>query len=160
MKHTFISTLVLAVLLVGSIAAHAQATVSVVKYNGNTVTIDVDASGSISFAGDFLIIKESSIGSTQSFPMSSVRKLLFGKNSGIEDVVETKPTSLYPNPAHDYCIVAGAEGERNQVAVYTMSGAKLIDTQIETGEKLDLSNLQKGIYIVKINGTATKLCKW
>ncbi|MBQ6046447.1 MAG: T9SS type A sorting domain-containing protein [Bacteroidales bacterium] len=156
---TIVRSALFAVLLLGGAAAHAQATVTVVRTNGSTSTIGVAENGGVTFAGDYVIITESAGGNTQSFPMAAVRKLLFGTN-GIADVANATQLALYPNPAHDYCVVSGIGEERQSVTVYTATGSKVIETTVGDGERLDLSALQKGFYIVRINGVATKLSKW
>lgn len=156
---TIVRSVLFAILLLGGAAAHAQATVTVVRTNGSTSTIGVAETGSVTFAGDYVMITESDGGNTQSFPMAAVRKLLFGTN-GIDDVSALRQFVLYPNPAHNYCVVSGIGEERQPVTVYTATGSKVIETTVGDGERLDLSALQKGLYVVRINGVATKLSKW
>jgi hypothetical protein len=58
--------------------------------------------------------------------------------------------SVYPNPANGYVnITSQTSGDKN-VTVYNVLGKQVINTTINT-DRLDISNLNSGIYIVKIS---------
>jgi hypothetical protein len=82
--------------------------------------------------------------------LSNVKLLNFSKGNSI---------SIYPNPATDLVTISGA-GEKNTISLYDATG-KLLLEQRSTGsgrDKLDISRLAKGIYIIRIvadNGTVT-----
>lgn len=161
MKHKLLKTLVLLVLL-GTGTAFAQSTVSITnKTNGTTTEYTVQSTGSISFAGDYVVIKETSTASPQSIPLSSIRKMTFANGSAvINDVDFTGKPLLYPNPAQDYCVVRGVDEGIQRVTIYSMTGAKVIDTTVENEGRLDISTLQSGVYLAKVNNHTTKLIKW
>jgi len=57
--------------------------------------------------------------------------------------------SLYPNPAYDYLtITSKLNGEKN-IVVYTILGKQVINKTI-ANERLDISMLPSGVYIVKV----------
>jgi len=58
--------------------------------------------------------------------------------------------SVYPNPANDFInITSQTSGDKN-VVVYNVLGKQVINTTINT-ERLDISNLNSGVYIIKIS---------
>jgi len=58
--------------------------------------------------------------------------------------------SVYPNPANGYVnISSNLSGEKN-IAIYNVLGEQVINTVIAS-ERLDISNLNSGIYILKIS---------
>lgn len=163
MKKGLLCALTSLLLLLGGKAASAQSTVTVTKTNGTVSSYTVQSTGSISFAGDYVVIKESSSTSAQSIPMSAIRNMKFSDSSnGIEEAIGgQQPTvSLYPNPAQNYCVVRSSDGEQMNVIVYSMTGAKMIDTTVENEGRIDITSLPTGVYMVKINNHTTKLVKW
>lgn len=141
-------------------AVQAQSTVKVTRTNGTVNSYTVQATGSISFAGDYVVIKETNTSSAQSIPMSAIRNMKFvdGSNS-IDDVESATPVQIYPNPAQNYFVVRGIEGLQS-VTVYSMTGARMIETTVEDEGRVDVSSLKTGVYMVKINNRTTKLVKW
>ena len=66
--------------------------------------------------------------------------------------VEAMNMTVYPNPATDYIMV----NAQNPVSVdiFDMTG-RLVLTSTES--KIDVRNLETGVYFVRVNGNATKL---
>lgn len=65
------------------------------------------------------------------------------------------PTQIYPNPVGDYLNLDIPEvGEIESVSVYSINGTLIrhIDMNV-TRSRIDLSELQKGIYLLMIHGT-------
>lgn len=54
-------------------------------------------------------------------------------------------------------LVMGSNASAIQVSVYTLSGVKLMSTTTQSNDTLDLSNLQRGTYVVRLQqGNSTK----
>ena len=153
---------VVSLLLLSAGSLRAQSTVTVTRNSGAAYTYTVQADGSLTFDGNYLNIKESATGENHSFNMSDVRKLSFAdaSSSGIDAVEQTAEPLLYPNPAQGYCVVRGRDNGPQHVTVFSMTGAKMIDTTVENESRLDISNLEVGVYMVKVNNYTTKLVKW
>lgn len=152
-----------AVVLLQTWAAQAQTTVTLTRQSGASYNYTVQASGSISFDGNYVKIKESATSEPTTFDMGTIRKMTFSDGSnGIEQAIGGQQASvrLYPNPAQDYCVVRSSDEGLLKVTVFSMTGAKMIETSVENEGRLDISNLKSGVYLVKINNTTTKLCKW
>ncbi len=161
MKKNFLLAAILTLQFFSPDSVWSQSTVTVTRTSGAVYTYTVQTDGNITFNGDYVIIKESATSDETSIQMSGIRSMKFSDGlSGINDISATSAPILYPNPAKEYCIVRTNESGPHRVSVYTMTGALLIDTTVEEGGRLDISGLPSAIYMVKINNTTTKLCKW
>ncbi len=58
--------------------------------------------------------------------------------------------SLYPNPANDMVNISSKINGDKNIVVYNVLGKQVINTNL-AGERLDVSALSSGVYIVKIN---------
>jgi len=74
---------------------------------------------------------------------------------GIDDIATSKMTA-YPNPTHDYVYIKNGKGALSEITVYDLQGILLIRTQ---GDKVDLSGLAVGMYIIDVDGTKVKILK-
>ena len=68
--------------------------------------------------------------------------------------------NIYPNPVTngEFYIKSSNSKEKN-VEVYNILGRRLISTKINTNDKIDVSNLNAGIYLLKINEGDKQLTK-
>jgi hypothetical protein len=71
----------------------------------------------------------------------------YTSGSNIEGV-ESQMMQVYPNPASDY--IAFTEGVSGDVSIYSISGQLMYNKFISAGERIDVSSLAKGAYIVRI----------
>ena len=58
----------------------------------------------------------------------------------------------YPNPAKDFVIIKLANGGSETVKVYDILGNLHISKAVSSGDKLDVSTLSKGVYVLRIEG--------
>ena len=59
---------------------------------------------------------------------------------------------IYPNPTNNIVNI-DLKNDKFSIAVYDQAGKKLIEKNSSTGEiKIDFSNLNSGIYFLKVNG--------
>ncbi len=78
-----------------------------------------------------------------------LKDTIIDNNQKIDFAASTK---IYPNPASGYIIVEGAM--RGNVQVVNCVGCILIDYTINPGKNtIDIRNLERGIYIVKVNNS-------
>ncbi len=82
--------------------------------------------------------------------------------NGIEDVENMLGVSIYPNPAKDFVQINIEDAITNELSlqVYDMLG-KLIESQTITEQttQLNIKNLEKGVYILKIGNSTKRLIK-
>lgn len=74
-------------------------------------------------------------------------KVDYKSGSNIEGV-ESQMMQVYPNPASDY--IAFTEGVSGDVSIYSISGQLMYNKFISAGERVDVSSLAKGAYVVRI----------
>lgn len=79
--------------------------------------------------------------------------------SGIVSVedpqVSTTELAIYPNPAENYINVNFNDnrlGSKSQVQVFNSSGQSVLTEELNTGERLDISTLPSGLYVLKLRG--------
>ena len=66
---------------------------------------------------------------------------------------------IYPNPASDYIQIESNNVQISSVEMYSVLGKKVVSQKTLINNRLDVSNLSKGVYFMKINadgGSATK----
>jgi hypothetical protein len=79
----------------------------------------------------------------------------------VTSIVETlRATSLriYPNPVSDGFHIAGIVGEAH-VIVTDIAGKTVLSRTVNPDEFVSVSHLQKGIYLVNVNGKTVKMIK-
>ncbi|MCH3884267.1 T9SS type A sorting domain-containing protein [Tenacibaculum aquimarinum] len=68
--------------------------------------------------------------------------------------------NVYPNPVtNGEVFIKSSNGEEKNVEVYNILGRRLISTKVNANDKLDVSNLNAGIYLLKINEGEKQLTK-
>jgi uncharacterized repeat protein (TIGR01451 family) len=70
--------------------------------------------------------------------------------TGISDEI-TSNYQLIPNPAHAYFQIISENQSKKQVAIFDISGKLVLEIKdYKSGEKIDTSNLDAGMYLVKV----------
>ncbi|GHT42758.1 hypothetical protein AGMMS49965_14980 [Bacteroidia bacterium] len=79
--------------------------------------------------------------------------------TGINDVEEVATAKLYPNPVRDVVTISGLQGNET-IRFYDASGRAVLEHKADASEaNITVSQLPKGIYIVRIGTKALKLMK-
>jgi len=70
--------------------------------------------------------------------------------------------SLYPNPANEKLYLKNSNYNNATILIFDLQGKKVLDRKVDS-ESIDISNLNKGIYVIKLvwseNIIITKLIK-
>jgi hypothetical protein len=78
--------------------------------------------------------------------------------SGIGLSEVTQGFSLYPNPSHNWVIIAAAgENTISHIAIYNIQGQKVLFQENYNNEKISTASFSPGIYLVKAYGKGTNL---
>jgi hypothetical protein len=64
--------------------------------------------------------------------------------------------NVYPNPANDYLTIELSKYENTNITLLNILGDVVLNKQIKNSEKLELSNLSKGIYFLSIENLTGK----
>jgi len=65
---------------------------------------------------------------------------------------------IYPNPAINYITINTTES-KFRVFIYNTDGILVLSQEVEGVRLINISSLQKGVYVVKLNGVSGKLVK-
>lgn len=95
------------------------------------------------------------------FPEPMVSSLVLSKYSGLTIGVsenEISNLTIYPNPATDEFVVKGnfASGK---VTVYSAQGQEVLSQEVSNGQSVQISELTKGLYIVKVEANGSTSVK-
>lgn len=151
--------LIIATLLcLAALQAAAQAVVTVVPRNGDTQEIVLSADGQIYFTSDHMVIADGN--ANNSFAMADVQKVLFSAPVKITRVDNIPELTLAPNPAADRVTVSGIGQGAHPLWVYSLSGATAMQTTCTDGQPVDISQLPRGIYLLRVGPAVAKLIKY
>ena len=78
----------------------------------------------------------------------SVRWVCDNITSGINNL-NTEAMVFYPNPVNDRLYLKNSNYVSTLIMIYDLQGKKVLDGKVDS-ESIDISNLSKGIYIVKV----------
>ena len=97
--------------------------------------------------------------STTKYDLKSKITYNYSTSLSLSDNEYYKKISLYPNPTVGYIKLNGLTKESN-ISIYNLLGSKIIEKTIQLNEEIDVQNLTKGIYFLKIeNGSTLKFIK-
>ncbi|HCP41564.1 MAG TPA: hypothetical protein DIT65_07200 [Cryomorphaceae bacterium] len=79
-------------------------------------------------------------------------------NIGIEE--KSASFVVKPNPASDVLFIDNTTGTTSNVAVYSITGARVMEATFEAEARLDVASLPRGMYIVRVqNGLTEKVVR-
>ena len=70
------------------------------------------------------------------------------KSTGVDNVENNNTLALYPNPAKDILYIESSEPVQ-RISIYNITG-KMVKQIEKTGSSLDISDLTKGLYLIRI----------
>lgn len=76
--------------------------------------------------------------------------------SSITDLTTSNTVELFPNPAKNHIKISNYDG---LISIYNTTGEILASKNINNNESIDISNLEKGIYLIKTNISTLKFSK-
>jgi uncharacterized repeat protein (TIGR03803 family) len=77
----------------------------------------------------------------------------------VNDVKIVQDIKIYPNPASDFVVLEFKGASFAQAVVLNSAGIKVIDHLVSSGQQMDISGLQSGIYTVCIKNRYLKFIK-
>ena len=102
-------------------------------------------------AGEFKVVASSKIN-----PSMSDTLLFKMRTWGASiDKVDNSKFNVYPNPALDYTTVKFNSGGKQEVKIYDILGNVQIVENVYSGQRIDVSSLQSGVYIVRMTGNTS-----
>lgn len=102
-------------------------------------------------------------GQTTPISISEIQKILFVVKNGnsVSEVIASNGNSIsvYPNPVQDVLYVDGVEAN-TVINIFNINGVLFLNTKAgEPETKLNVGNLEKGVYILQAGNQAIKFIK-
>jgi hypothetical protein len=150
----------------GTFHTHAQSMVIETKSGTDTVSI-VDTLEKFSFSNENLLVDLVG-GSIKTYSLTEVQKIFFISDgstpvtTGVQETVSGtgQNISVYPNPAENILYLQNLPDGVSAVIIYNMEGIPVLSMQVSGDNKsIGISNLTKGLYLIRINNQALKFIK-
>ncbi|OJV37909.1 MAG: hypothetical protein BGO29_12480 [Bacteroidales bacterium 36-12] len=101
-------------------------------------------------------------GTKEPYALSTVRKLVFNNDqSGIKTLPQNgQKLILYPNPVGDYLFLKNIPSGSHPINIYSLDGTVAYSGYSSSSEeRIDLSALPAGFYVLKMSNNALKFTK-
>ena len=161
MRHFFFKTLTLIVFLIGiTFQANAQSTnvtLVVTKTNGEERFFQLTEESQLYFENGERLVIEDGNGTTTTFQLSQVRKIVCSEVTGTPENPTTE-LQLYPNPSHNNFLVKNLQGS-HPAQIYSLDGRLMKSFEATEGMVIDASELPEGMYLLQLNGQILKMMK-
>ena len=104
-----------------------------------------------------LVIEQVLTKNTVTIPLADIRKLTcHDTESTAENAVAT--VSISPNPVHDVLVLHNLSGNET-ICIYALDGRLMKCFEAQSDQATDISELRKGIYLVKTESQTLKMIK-
>ena len=141
--------------------AAAQNSLIVKQANGSLKGTALTSLSKITFSTGNMLVRKTDA-TTDSYVLADVSKVTFGIFSGINDVSSNSPAlSIYPNPATSFIQLRNLpEAKGFNICIYSLAGSRLMQQYLtSTTSTIDVSTLNKGMYLLNVNGSTLKFIK-
>lgn len=85
-------------------------------------------------------------------------KLFDPTTASVKDVLATK-LNIYPNPANDYITIKSNNVKLSSVELYNVLGSRVLSAKTLNNDRLNVSGISKGIYMLKVNAEGASSTK-
>lgn len=156
-KHFLLCMITIVLLIAGSHIVQGQS-ILIQEQDGTIHTELISNMRNVHFASGEMILQFTG-GSTNAFALANLKKVYFDTSIGVSEKTSDK-LSLYPNPAGNSLHLEGIPKGNNQLTIYRTDGALILTQQVSNASHtIDLSDLNSGLYIIRVAGFTTKFIK-
>ena len=160
MKHIFQRGLLLVALTIG-LFFHlaAQSTQMTIHFNDGTErTYYMSEDDRVYFEdNEALVVEIAPTAKSERFNLADIRKITCSETEGVSEETST-PIWLSPNPVHDFVILHNLS-DRQSVSIYALDGRVLKSLEATEDQRIDISDLPVGLYLVKTQSCILKMIK-
>ena len=160
MKHIFQRGLLLVALTIG-LFFHlaAQSTQMTIHFNDGTErTYYMSEDDRVYFEdNEALVVEIAPTAKSDRFNLADIRKITCSETEGVSEETST-PIWLSPNPVHDFVILHNLS-DRQSVSIYALDGRVLKSLEATEDQRIDISDLPVGLYLVKTQSCILKMIK-
>jgi len=130
------------------------------KWDGTNKSIALNTLQKITFSGSNLVLNYQT-GNTESIATSDISKLVFSSPTGFNDILmASNQLCVFPNPSTDYIRLKNLPEGEITITIYSISGTELLNSKLSNAnQQIDVRQLKKGIYLVKLNANVLKFIK-
>ena len=160
MNRQILIAMVFVLAMFATMKTNAQTTDITVYYRTNSSTDLIQDVKKFYFVGESVVFKLGD-GTTTSFAMTDVKKMTLAYNEPeLQDIEELSANEgLYPNPVSDMLYFNFNVGEDVTMQIYSATGQLVKEASLSSDGAIDVSDLNEGLYIVKIDGKTYKFSK-
>lgn len=160
MKKQILIAMVFVLAMFATMKTNAQTTDITVYYRTNSSTDVIQDVKKFYFEGESVVFKLGD-GTTTSFAMTDVKKMTLAYNEpSWQDIEElSADEGFYPNPVSDMLYFNFNVGEDVTMQIYSATGQLVKEANLSSDGAIDVSDLNEGLYIVKIDGKTYKFSK-
>lgn len=145
------------IFILGINASAQTISLDIKKVNGSDQSISLSSIRKINFSGSGLIINYMT-GNIDSVEFSTIKLVAFSSITALNSPQLNTNLVAYPNPTSNYVFLKNLDFNSSKVAIYSISGCKIADLPV-SNNYIDISNLSRGIYLLKINNRVLKISK-
>ena len=150
---------VLSVFVMASLMAKAETNLVITHLDATEKVSALSVVGKISFEGDDMYLYSNTNEVLAKSPISSVRKITFTEGASTEVAsVKDRTLTVYPNPTKESIHIDGLE-EGEIVRIFDMNGRIIKKTDSGKQTIINVSNLNKGTYLLQIGTEILKFIK-
>ena len=160
MKHFFQHGLLLVVLTLGLVFhMSAQSTQMTIYMNDGTERIYyMSEDDRVYFEdNDKLVVEIAVNAKSDRFSLADIRKITCSETESISEETST-PVLLSPNPVHNFVVFHNLVGSQF-VSIYGLDGRVVKSLEATEGQRIDISDLPIGLYLVKTQSCTLKMIK-
>lgn len=125
--------------------------------DGEEIMYQLSEKSQISFEDGTQLTIEDGIGTTTTYPLSQIRKMVCSEILGTEENSLSK-LQLFPNPSRNSLTILGLQ-ELQPARIYALDGRLVKSFEASEGSVIDISGLPQGMYLLHINGQTLKMMK-
>ena len=104
-----------------------------------------------------LVVEIAPTAKSERFNLADIRKITCSETEGVSEETST-PIWLSPNPVHDFVILHNLS-DRQSVSIYALDGRVLKSLEATEDQRIDISDLPVGLYLVKTQSCILKMIK-
>lgn len=160
MKPIQKTLLIISVFLISTLSLAAQQQwLEILKTDNSTKNVELTQLNKLTFSNTDLILNYF-LGGEEAIPRQEIRKIAFGNATGVQNVLQRNSFRVYPNPAAEFIRLTNIPDAQYTVTIFSITGNQITTLQNFTiQQSIDISNIQKGMYIIRANNFVTKFTK-
>ena len=161
MNRKVLIAMVFMLAMLASIKTFAQTTDITVHFrvNVNSAPTELQDVKKFYFEGENVVF-ELGNGTTTSFAMTDIKKMTLNYNENLNDIDGLSSSdAIFPNPVSDVLYFNFNVGSEVTMQIFSATGQLVKEENLSFDGAVDVSDLNKGLYIVKIDGKTYKFSK-